>query len=423
MSRMILFWRIACFAGAMVLGFSSAALRADEAEDAYQRGLSVLSQGDIDQAVAAFSEAIKLKPEEAKFFGLRGTARLRKGDYEEGLADVKTAIRLNPNDLGEKYQARRRARSFRPRPWHARAATSGKDARGSPGHGAIQRTKRPCCDLGLRGNSRAKTWDRWWTGIRRLRCIPMPSTLPPRVNSTGRYLSSRNIPRDRNEGQERSFEELWAGAVFELHNINNAKEFVRLAQGGRARRDVERGLRSRHSQARVAGGAADAGVLRRRCYLPFAARKSCPPSRAYGLPCGGSGPMTRLSNLPTKRPIPGGRTRVITTGPRLIGTGGKSSTISAIELLGQMCAESEGLPDHAEVHLWAGRCRMKLGQYPEAVKELTSSIHLDPTDPAAFRNRAQVYRLLNETERANLDLKRAEELEKKEGGEGAKSEK
>ena len=66
---------------------------------------------------------------------------------------------------------------------------------------------------------------------------------------------------------------------------------------------------------------------------------------------------------------------------------------------------------------------MKLGQYPEAVKELTSSIHLDPTDPAAFRNRAQVYRLLNETERADLDLKRAEELEKKEGGEGAKSEK
>jgi len=95
----------------------------------------------------------------------------------------------------------------------------------------------------------------------------------------------------------------------------------------------------------------------------------------------------------------------------------------AIELLNQMCAESEGMPDHAEVHLWLGRCRTQLGQYPEAVKELTSSIHLDPTDPVAFRNRAEAYRLMNENERAELDLKRAEELEKKENGKGAKGEK
>ena len=90
-----------------------------------------------------------------------------------------------------------------------------------------------------------------------------------------------------------------------------------------------------------------------------------------------------------------------------------SSYEKAIELLSQMCAESEGMPDHAEVHLWLGRCRMQLGQYPEAVKELTASIHLDPTDPVAFRNRAQAYRILNENERAELDQKRAEELEKK----------
>ncbi len=71
MSKIILFWRIACFTGAMFLVFSSAALWADEAEDAYQQGLSALGQGDIDQAVADFSEAAKLKPQEAKFFGMR----------------------------------------------------------------------------------------------------------------------------------------------------------------------------------------------------------------------------------------------------------------------------------------------------------------------------------------------------------------
>ena len=75
------------------------------------------------------------------------------------------------------------------------------------------------------------------------------------------------------------------------------------------------------------------------------------------------------------------------------------------------------------MHLWLGRCRKQLGQYPEAVKELTSSIHLDPTDPVAFRNRAEAYRLMNQNERVELDLKRAEELEKKDDGKGAKAEK
>ena len=31
-----------------------------------------------------------------------------------------------------------------------------------------------------------------------------------------------------NEGKPRSFEELWAGAIYELHNVNYAREFVRL---------------------------------------------------------------------------------------------------------------------------------------------------------------------------------------------------
>jgi Tfp pilus assembly protein PilF len=53
------------------------------------------------------------------------------------------------------------------------------------------------------------------------------------------------------------------------------------------------------------------------------------------------------------------------------------------------------------------------------VQELTASIHIDPSDPVAFRNRARAYRLLNENERAEIDQKRAVELEKKTEGKGA----
>ncbi len=93
-----------CLSAALLFVFSTAALSADEAEDAYQRGLTALGQGEFDQAAAAFSEAVKLKPDEAKFHGMRATAWLRKGDYRQGLPDMKEAIRLNPSDLGEKYQ-------------------------------------------------------------------------------------------------------------------------------------------------------------------------------------------------------------------------------------------------------------------------------------------------------------------------------
>ncbi len=35
----------------------------------------------------------------------------------------------------------------------------------------------------------------------------------------------------------------------------------------------------------------------------------------------------------------------------------------AIRLLQADVAESDGMPDHGEVHLWLGRCRLQLGQY------------------------------------------------------------
>jgi Flp pilus assembly protein TadD len=83
-----------------------------------------------------------------------------------------------------------------------------------------------------------------------------------------------------------------------------------------------------------------------------------------------------------------------------------------------MCAESKGMPDHGEVHLWLGRCRLHLGQNEAAVQEFTSSIKLDPTDPAAHRGRAQAFKVLNQPEKAAADDKRAEELEKGEDGKG-----
>ena len=245
-------------------------MRADEAEDAYQRGLSVLSQGDIDQAVAAFSEAIKLKPEEAKFFGLRGTARLRKGDYEEGLADVKTAIRLNPNDLGEKYKP-----------------SSGKELSAEAlAHGRQQVEKmladRPAIAQYADETAMLRSWAaRKFAGEDMGSLVdwdPAPPLhsdaehLAPEGKQHGAILIEPKYTEGPKEGQERSFEELWAGAVFELHNINNAKEFVRLhkeaEQGGMSKEDYVAAIVKPELRAAQQTRAFYAQV-----YLPFAAKK------------------------------------------------------------------------------------------------------------------------------------------------------
>lgn len=68
------------------------------AADFSRRGISFLSKRDFDQAVADFSEAIRLEPNQAKHFYNRGAARYEKGQDDLALQDFDQALRLNPQD-------------------------------------------------------------------------------------------------------------------------------------------------------------------------------------------------------------------------------------------------------------------------------------------------------------------------------------
>ncbi len=404
----------------LLVAFSTAVLCADEAEDAYQRGLTVLGQGEFDQAAAAFGEAIKLKPDEAKYHGMRGTAWLRKDDYGQGLADLKEAIRLNPNDLGAKYQP-----------------TSGKELSAAAlEHGRKQVEKmlkdRPAMAQFGEEAEFLRSWAaRKFAGDDLGSLIDWDSNAPlhsdaehvaPEGKLHGAILIEPQYNEGPKQGQARSFEELWAGAVFELHNINNAKEFVRL------RKEAEQGRIAKDDYvASIVKYEMLAAQQTRAFYvqeiLPFEAKKKLPTEPGLWFSSWWVKPDEALKYFTDKTAYPWRPYARDYDWATVEGDWRRRQYEKAIELLTQMCAESEGMPDHAEVHLWLGRCRIQLGRYPEAVKELTASIHLDPTDPVAFRNRAEAYRLMNENERAELDLKRAEELEKKEDGKGAKAEK
>jgi len=77
----------------------SEALRLDP-KDTYAfnaRGITWGIKGDLDRAIADYSEAIRLNPHNANVFGNRGLAWGYKGDYDRAIADYSEAIRLNPH--------------------------------------------------------------------------------------------------------------------------------------------------------------------------------------------------------------------------------------------------------------------------------------------------------------------------------------
>jgi tetratricopeptide (TPR) repeat protein len=61
----------------------------------FERGKEAARRRDHDQAIADFSEAIRLDPGRASAFAERGHAHVWKGDYNEALADYAEALRLD----------------------------------------------------------------------------------------------------------------------------------------------------------------------------------------------------------------------------------------------------------------------------------------------------------------------------------------
>jgi TonB family protein len=87
----------------------------DEATRHNASGLSKVKVGDMDGAIAEYSEAIRLDPTFAEAFNNRGLAEARKGDLDAALRDYSQAISLNPRYAAAFYNrglAYRRKQDF-----------------------------------------------------------------------------------------------------------------------------------------------------------------------------------------------------------------------------------------------------------------------------------------------------------------------
>jgi len=76
---------------------------------AYKRAFDHEESGELDKAIAAYSEAIRLDPDCAEAYFFRGGVYAKKDAFDRAIADYTQAIRFNPKDA-EAY--RRRARAY-----------------------------------------------------------------------------------------------------------------------------------------------------------------------------------------------------------------------------------------------------------------------------------------------------------------------
>jgi len=72
------------------------------------RGICYHAKGEYDKAIRDFNEAIRLNPRSARYYNSRSEAWHEKGEYERAIADCDEAIRLEPN-LASAYTNRGRA--------------------------------------------------------------------------------------------------------------------------------------------------------------------------------------------------------------------------------------------------------------------------------------------------------------------------
>jgi tetratricopeptide (TPR) repeat protein len=195
----------------------------------HSRGYVYVEKGKLDNAIADYDAAIRLNPNDADSYCLRGDAYAEKGQFDKNVDDIETAIRLNPRAPSAVFEN-----------W-PKAPVSTAALR----HGERQVCRmigdRPA--MGQYGDKAAVLY-KW--AARKFAGEDMSSGVkeifwdaanPPTVNADSLY-PTRDGPGfirvagkcryGPDIGKERSFEELWCSAVFELYNIANANEFSRV---------------------------------------------------------------------------------------------------------------------------------------------------------------------------------------------------
>lgn len=393
---------VAALAGAI------AACAADRSDPVHWKAAQTIQHGDFDGAIRQLDEAIRLSPNEAKYRGLRGVAWIRKGDHAKGSADLKAAIAMNQGDAGAK--AEQPAITLSPealRHGEEQVRQMLRDRPAMAEHAKEAEFLRRWAARKFAGEDFGALID--WD----------PS---PPLNSDAEHLAAdddahaailvhADYTAGPNEGKPRSFEELWAGAIYELYNVIYSREYVRL--------NKEADLGKLSKEAFVGGILKDELQAAQRTrafyvhmFLPWMAEQRLATNPAHWF-CDWwdttDNVLTHFTDRSEYPWRPYGRTYDWAAVHRYWHD---SPTEKTEKLLREMLAEPGYEDEQSDVWFWIGRCRARLGKPTEAVAAFSESIHLEPHDPATYRARAEQYEKLGEHAKAQADTAKAKELDR-----------
>lgn len=382
-----------------------------EADRALEQAQQAIAKGNFDAAITQLDEALRLHPREAKFLGTRGVAWLRKGDYARGSADLKAAIGLNPSDAGTEYRPTTGATLKAEALEHGRqqVALMLHDRPAMSQFGSETDFLRDWAARKFAGEDLGSMID--WDNS-----PPLHSDaehLAPSENENAAILVEADYLSGPNRGRPRSFEELWACAIYELHNVVYASQFVRLNN------EADAGKVSK--KAFVAGilkyelrAAQQTRAFYVQVYLPWAEKKKLPTDPALWFGDWWDVPSAVLHSFTDKAAYPWrpyGRVHDWAT----VHLQWRRAKISkAMTLLQKMRTEKGYDEDEVDVHYWIARCFERLGKRQDAVNELGEVIRLDPNNLDAYEARARLYEQLGEKKKAEVDLAKVKELKKQE---------
>jgi tetratricopeptide (TPR) repeat protein len=227
-------------------------LQPGQAINYINRGGCYLNKKQYDRAMADYDTAIRLEPKTPLFYELRGTAWIVQGNAERGLADFQTMLRLNPKDPAVTFQAESKTPPAEKSLKHGRRQVE-KMLRDRPAMAQYGEKAKILNDWAARkfaGEDLHEEifWEAampavYWTAEHRM---PEPGT-------PGHIQIARTYNDGPNKGKDRSFEELWRDAVFELNNITGVVEFTRLislaGEGRIGRREFVVGIIANESRA------------------------------------------------------------------------------------------------------------------------------------------------------------------------------
>lgn len=384
-----------------------ASTMAGEADRPFEQARHALEHGNYDAAIARLDEAIRLEPQQAKLVGLRGVAWLRKGQYAKGAADLKAAIAINRGDAGAEY-----------RPSSTKELPAAALRHGEQQVAHMVRDRPAMAQFGAESDFLREWAVRKFAGEDTGAAVDWDPSPPlhsdaEHVAAGGDENATILVEADYTEGpqkgQPRSFEELWAGAVYELHNVVYAPEYVRL------NREADQGKVSK--EAFVAGilkfelrAAQQTRAFYVQVFLPWAATKQLATDPSLWFCDWWAAPETVLGGFTDKSTYPWqpyGRTYDWATVHRQW----RASRFGRVLHLLQRMRDEKGYEDdQADVQYWIGRCLARLNKPDEAITAFSESIRLDPHSATAHQARGQVYHKLGQQAKADADFAKARQL-------------